>query len=64
MNIAILSISSLSLVCSAGSLYFMYKTHKSVTATAEKLSTDVEAVKAKVSHNAEVVKTAISSLEV
>lgn len=60
MNTAILIISSASLICSVSTLLIMAKTAREL-----KLAKDeVETVKAKVSHNANVVKTALGALEI
>lgn len=59
MNIAILIVSSASLVCSAGCLAILVIGAKEATA----IKTEIETVKTKVAHNAKVVKTALGSLE-
>ena len=59
MNIAILVVSSASLVCSAGCLAIMLKGAKK----AEEVATEVEKVKAKVGRNATILKSALSQME-
>jgi hypothetical protein len=64
MNIAILTISSLSLVCSAGTLLIMAKTAKEMQNAKTQVDRDIENIKSKVTHNAKVVKTALSALDI
>lgn len=63
MTTAILAISSLSLACSAGTLYIMHRTAKKLDEAGAELKREVEVVKTKMNRNAVVMKTAISSLE-
>lgn len=63
MNIAILIISSASLICSAGCLCIMAKTAKELQAAKAEVDTEVASLKTKVSRNAQVVKTALGQLE-
>lgn len=60
MNIALLIVSSASLVCSGCCLAILLKGAKE----AQGIKAEVETVKAKVTHNAKVVKTALGALEI
>lgn len=64
MSIAILTVSSLSLICSAGTLYFMARTAKQVSDAKVDVDKKIEEVQTKVAHNARVVKRAFNELEV
>lgn len=59
MNIAILIVSSASLVCSGCCLAIMFKGAKE----AQALKVKVNGVESKVTHNAQVVKAALGQLE-
>lgn len=59
MNIALLTISSLSLVASLGTFAIMAKTANEL----KKAKTEVDDLKTKVTNNAAVVKTALGQLE-
>ena len=63
MKFAILAISSLSLICSAGTLVIMAKTAKELQAGRVKVETEIETVKTKVARNAAVMKTALAQME-
>lgn len=63
MHIAILTVASLSLVCSAGTLIIMAKTAQELKTTKHKVEEDIQIVRTKVARNAAVVKTALSELE-
>jgi len=63
LEIAVITMSSLSLVASCATLYLMYKTNQSVTGGVEQAKAEVEVVKQKVNRNAAVVKTALNNLE-
>lgn len=63
MNIAILSISSLSLVASVGTLVIMYKTSKKLDVAGKKIKTDVETFKAKTDRNVKRIKAALNEME-
>lgn len=64
MQIAILTVSSAALVCSAGSLLVLLKMAKEMQTAKNKVETEIETIKTKVSHNAKVVKTALDNLEI
>lgn len=59
MNVALLTITSLSLVTSVSTLLVLGKMAKELKAA----KTEVDAVKTKVNHNAQVVKAALGSME-
>lgn len=63
MNIAILIVSSASLLCSAGCLCILIKGAKEAQALKAHVDTTIAGVEAKVEHNKKVVKTAIAQLE-
>lgn len=63
MNVAILIISSASLICSAGCLCILVKGAKEAQALKTHVETEVETVKTKVTRNAQVIKDALSQLE-
>lgn len=63
MNVAILAVSSLSLACSAGSLYFLYKTAKKLDETTTKVKTDVQTFKEKTNRNLGRVKMILGEME-
>lgn len=63
MNVAILTISSLALGVGIVNLAIMAKTAKELKAAKTEVESQIEVVKAKVNHNAKVVKTALSALE-
>lgn len=60
MNIALLIISSASLVCSAGCLCILIKGAKE----AQAMKSDVEDFKTKTNKNIGIVKTALSEMEI
>lgn len=63
MQIAILTVSSLSLIASAGSFMILAKMAKEMHTAKTQIEAELEGVKAKVTHNAKVVKAALGSLE-
>lgn len=64
MTIAILTVSSLSLVASAGSLFIMARTAKKLDVAGEKVRADVEQFKAKTDRNVRRIKTALAEWEI
>lgn len=62
MHIALLIVSSASLICSAGCLCIMAKTAHELKAAKDQVDAEVSNVKAKVDHNARVVKIALDNL--
>ena len=63
MNVAILLVSSASLICSAGCLCIMAKTAHELKKAKTQVDTKVAEVERKVTRNAAVVKTALNQLE-
>lgn len=63
MNVAILTISSLSLLCSAGTLLIMVKTAKELKDAKTKVETDVAHVKAKTNTALASLRGALDGLE-
>ena len=63
MQIAILTVSTLSLVCSAGTLIIMSKTAKELNEAKARVENDVETFKAKTDRNVRRVRSMISELE-
>lgn len=63
MSVAILTVSSLSFVCSAGCLLIMLKTAKELRLAKIQVETEIDAVKSKVNRNASVVKSAFNAME-
>lgn len=63
MNIAILTISSISLVCSAGTLVIMLKTAKELQNAKTQINRDVQVFKEKTDRNVGRMKSALNSLE-
>lgn len=59
MNLAILIVSSVSLVCSCGCLCILVKGAQK----AKHIENELETVKAKLNHNAKVVSVAVKQLE-
>lgn len=59
MNTALVTIASLSLACSAGSLLILVKMAKELKTAKD----EVDTLKVKVAHNAKVVKTALGAME-
>lgn len=63
MQIAILSISSLSLICSAGTFFIMARTAKELKDAKAQVETDVEVFKQKTNRNVSRLRSAINDLE-
>ena len=63
MNVAILTISSLSLVASVGTLVIMYKTAKKLDAAGKKVKDDVETFKAKTDRNVKRLRATLNEME-
>lgn len=63
MQIAILIVSSASLVCSAGCLCIMLKGAKELKSAKTQIDTEIAGVKQKVERNKTVLKTALSNLQ-
>lgn len=64
MNTAILIVSSASLVCSAAALLIMARTAHELKVGKEQVDTELAKLRAKVGHNARVVKTALAQMEI
>lgn len=63
MNLAILIISSASLVCSAGTLVIMASVALEAKETKKQLEIELELVRAKVNKNTRVVQAALQNLD-
>lgn len=64
MQIAVITMSTLSLVASCGTLYLMYKTNQAVVGGVQKAETEFDAAKTKLDKNVAVFKTALSQMEI
>ena len=64
MNVAILTVSSLSLAFSVGTFFFMKRTADDIREAKQRLESEIDDVKDKMASNARVIKSAIGSLEV
>lgn len=64
MNIAILTVSSLSLVASVGTLLIMAKTARELQMVKAEVESTVADVQTKVKHNAKVIGAAFGALEI
>lgn len=63
MQIAILGFSIIGAVTGTASLLIMAKTARELKAAKVQVDSEITSVKAKVSHNAKVVKTALAQME-
>lgn len=63
MKLAILLVSSASLVCSASTLYIMAQTAKKLDAAGQQVKTDVETFKQKTDRNIKRIRSVIEDLE-
>lgn len=63
MNIAILSISSLSLIASVSTLVIMYKTSKKLDAAGQNLKTEVDNVKSNTNAAIRGMRSALDGIE-
>lgn len=63
MNIAVITMSSLSLAASCATLYLMFKTNQSVTGGVKKAEAEFDKAKTKLDKNVAVFKTALGQME-
>jgi hypothetical protein len=63
MNIAVITMSSLSLLASCGTLYLMYKTNQAVAGGVKQAQDEFNEAKKKYERNAAVVKSALGAIE-
>lgn len=63
MNVAILTVSSLSLVASGGCLLIMLKMAKELKSAKDQIETAKGQLETKMAHNSRVVRAALNSLE-
>jgi hypothetical protein len=64
MHIAVITMSSLSLLASCGTLYLMLKTNQAVSGGVQKAEQEFDAAKTKLDKNVAVFKAAIGQMEI
>lgn len=63
MKFATLAMATLSFACSAGTLYIMAKTANELVDVKQKVDTEIQGLKAKISNNARIAKAALGAME-